>query len=532
MPTVAEIMRNHVTLKIESFDRLYLNGYIPTLQVPGQLISFLVKHCGKPIPSPSLLNQMTKNFVKAVEDYVQRENIPYILFEKGQRKDDIANSLRKKHPRRDSVIFVGVAQEKAQAFKGKKAATERLHFDYSRQPVYVKHYYFYIDDEDFGPCFIKICTYLPFAIRVCLNGHEWAKRQLEKRGIVHESLDNAFLSYKDPEVLQKICDSLGPTQIEAFFRKWVERLPFPLSAVNRAAGYRHELSIWQMEFSQTDVFDRPVRGREFFEAVIRDNLDLGRPERVQLLFDRKITKSTPGRFSTRVITSGVQPSIHISYKDTNIKQYFKENRAVRTETTICDAKDFSVGRRLSNLPYLRDIARKVNHRLLEVERVSKDCVISTESVERLTQPTVTKDGQRAPGLRFGDPRVMALFSALTLFLCLPNGFRNRNFRESVAHLMGVDASQYKSTQMTYDLRRLRLKGVIWRRPGTTRYILTPYGNKVALFVTRLNARLFRPGFACLSEELGVHVPHPLRQAFAKLDREIDKMLDQTFQRAA
>lgn len=532
MPTVAELIREHVTLSIESFDRLYLNGYVPLLQVPGQLVSFLVEHRKNPIPSPALLNRITKSFVKAVEEFVRQENIPYVAFEKGMRKDDVANSLRKKHPRRDAVVFVGAAQEKAMAFKGKKASSRRLHFDYSRQPVYVKQYYFYIDDEDFGPCFIKICTYAPFAIRVCLNGHEWAKRQLDKRGIAYESLDNAFLSCKDPEALQAICESLGPPQIEAFFRKWVERLPFPLNASDRAAGYRHELSIWQMEFSQTDVFDRPVRGRQFFEAVIRDNLDLGRPERVQLLFDRKITKATPGRFSTRVITSGVQPSIHISYKNTHIKQYFKGNRAVRTETTIRDTKDFSVGKSLKNLLHLKETARKVNHRLLEVERVSKDCVISAESVERLTQPSVSKDGQRAPGLRFADPRVMALLAALTLFLCLPNGFRNRNLRECVAHLMGVDVAQYKSSQMTYDLRRLRLKGLIWRIPGSTRYILTPYGSKVALFLTRLNARLFRPGFACLSEELGVHVPHPLRLAFAKVDREIAKMLDNAFQRAA
>lgn len=525
MPTVAELMREHVTLSVESFDRLYLNGYVPTLQVAGQLVSFLTVHHGQRIPSPALLGRMTKSLVRAVESFVRQENIPLVQFERGKRKDDVANELRKKYPRRDGVIFVGAAQEKARAFKGRKATGRGpVSFDFSRQDVFVKHFYFYIDDEDFGPCFIKLCTYLPFAMRVCLNGHEWLKRQLDKRGIAYESLDNGFLSCEDPVALQRISDQLGPAQIEAFFRKWVERLPYPFSPSDRMAGYRHQLSVWQMEYSLTHVFTRPVRGREFFEQVIRENLDLGRPDRVQLLFKRKITKRTPGRFRTRVITSGVHPSIHVDYKSTRIKQYFKLNRALRTETTIQDAKDFGVGRRLKNLPHLKSIARNTNRRLLEVQKVSQDCVLSNESVQRLTQPTVAKDGQRAPGMRFGDPRVMALFAALTLFLHVPNGFRNRDLRIHLADLLAFTGSRYTAAKMSYDLRRMRLKGIIVRLHRTNRYFLTPYGRKATLFLTRLHARLLRPAFAAIDSTTVTPVPHRLRQALDTVDREIQTMI--------
>ena len=123
----------------------------------------------------------------------------------------------------------------------------------------------------------------------------------------------------------------GTHHIEDLFRKWIRRLPFPLSEQDMVSGYRHEISVWQCEFSRTQVFDRPMRGREFFECVIRENIDLGRPDRVQLLFDRKIIKSTPGSFRSRIITRGVSPSLHVEYKSTDIKQYFKENRAARTD---------------------------------------------------------------------------------------------------------------------------------------------------------------------------------------------------------
>jgi hypothetical protein len=115
---------------------------------------------------------------------------------------------------------------------------------------------------------------------------------------------------------------------------------------DRQAGYDWSLSIWQMEVSLTQIFDRPLRGREFFEEIIRDNLDLGRPDRVQLVFDRVVTKKTPGQFRTRVIQDGVHPSLHISYKNFDLKQYFKEGRGCRTEGTFRNPKDFDVNKGL------------------------------------------------------------------------------------------------------------------------------------------------------------------------------------------
>ena len=149
--------------------------------------------------------------------------------------------------------------------------------------------------------------------------------------------------------------------------------PHPFTPQDRAAGYRYDISILQAEFSLTQVLDRPTTGRVFFEEVIRENLDIGRPDHVQLIFERRITKQTPGRFRTRVITEGVTPSLHIDYKRSRIKQYHKEGRALRTETTINDPHDFDIGKRLSNLPALRRIGFQANRRLLHVQRISQDC---------------------------------------------------------------------------------------------------------------------------------------------------------------
>jgi len=395
MCNLHELLSEHVTLDVECLDRVYVNGYVPTLQTGGSLVRFL-QHRGWTIPSPAVLGRITKGFVDQVKDFAEVHDIPVVKFEPGVRKDDVAASYRAEFGDREGVVLIGVAQEKASAFKGTKKRQEGpVGFQYSRQSVYVNHYYFYIHDSDFGPAFIKVCTYAPYAVKVCLNGHEWAKQQLRAAGVPFEALDNGFATCEDPSLLQDLCDQLGPQHIQAFFDKWRRRLPWPLDEVDERADYYHRLSIWQVEVSRTQVFDDPVRGREFFETVIRENLDAGRPDRVQLLFDRKIIKTTPGQFRTRVIDEAVHPSLHLSYKKCHVKQYFKEGCALRTETTINDPRDFGIKKALRNLPFLQQIGRQVNRRLLDVQRLSHDCSLSGESVERVARPTDTQRSTRA-----------------------------------------------------------------------------------------------------------------------------------------
>jgi hypothetical protein len=274
---------------------------------------------------------------------------------------------------------------------------------------------------------------------------------------------------------------------------------------------------------RSQVFADPVRGRQWFEAIIRDNLDVGRPDRIQLIFERRITARTPGYFRTNVVQEGVKPSLHAYYKKTHVKQYFKEQRALRTETTINNSRDFGVGKDISNLPFLQQLGRQINRRLLDAQQISYDCVLSAHSLERIVQPTVTDDGQRAPALRLGQPRVMAVLNALTSFVHIPHGFSNQTLRQQVADLLDPDQAAYGAAQMSYDLRRLRLKGLIWRIPNSYRYQLTTYGRKVALLFSKLDARIFRRVLAALDPSLPI--PLPLAIALEQVEQAIDELVN-------
>jgi hypothetical protein len=304
-------------------------------------------------------------------------------------------------------------------------------------------------------------------------------------------------------------------------------LPHPYTAEDRQAGYRYELSILQAEFSLTQILDRPLSGRILFEEIIRENLDLGRPDMVQLVFDRRLTKKTPGRFRTRVLTDGVIPSLHVDYKNSRIKQYFKQVPEVpevgaRTETTINNTRDFYIGKRLCNLPALRQVGFQANRRLLEVERLSHDCAVGEEAMQQLNRP-VEVNGQRTSALRTTDRRVLALWHILVWFRLLPCGFANRDLREQVAALTGQSPITVTQGRMTYDLRRLRLHGMIEKIPKTHRYRVTPFGLRAALFFTRTHARLYRPAVV----EVMANAPpqhNRLARQFDRIEEEIAKRI--------
>jgi hypothetical protein len=369
MATVAELLNGHVTLSVDSLDRLYLNGYAPKLQTGAQLVRFLEQRRGGQVCSPALLEHADARLTAAVEQFAAARGLPISIFRKRDRKDDIAAKARAGFGASEGVYLLGKAQEKCSAFKSCKLRTE--------------------------------------------------------------------------------------------------------------SG------------------------------------------RISFRFDRRIVATTPGRFFTRVVHAGVHPRLHVQYKSCDIKQYFKQNRALRTETTINNAKDFGIGKDIANLWQLRRIGSDINRRLLQVERVSQDCALDLETVDNIAHPTVTQDGQRAPGLRFGDSRTMALMAAVLAFSHLPRGFTNAALRTQVAALLGPDAS-YGTRQMTYDLRRLRLKGLIARQPNSQRYRLTPLGLHACAFFTKLDARVFRPASAAMHPQ--DPVPRPLRRAFRRLDEAVDELV--------
>jgi hypothetical protein len=302
--------------------------------------------------------------------------------------------------------------------------------------------------------------------------------------------------------------------VQAFSGRWTAVIPVPFTRADRAAGYWWELSVRQVEVSRTLVFDDPRRARGFFEALVTDNIGIGRPQEMAAVFAARPHAKGPHRtkslYRTRVFSPGTEVKMDVVVKHSRIKQYLKQGRAYRIETVINKPADLGVLSRLQHLPELVAKARAINHRLLMIERAGQGCAIGTALFERTHQP-YHREGQRTGALRFGDQRAMALAGALCLVVHAATGVTNKNLRGHVAGLLGTS---YSSSQMSYDLRRLRLHGLIERIHGTNTYTLTPEGIRVAVFYTKLHARLLGP----LLDANQPPAPTELRHALATIER--------------
>ena len=523
--TVNDVLDGHVALDLQCLDRLYLHGYLAQLQVGGQVIQFLT-HRGFKVLSPACLQQIGDAFRRRVASFAEANHIPVVTLKAADRNIEVMQPYLDAAAAlgRAQVAAIGVAQEMQRVLIARQRPTapgKCPQFSFDKKDRRVTVYYFYLWDANFGPAFIKVCTYCPWPMKIWVNGHEWAKRQARKIGFAFTELSNGFAWAEDAAVLQRICDTLQPGTINVFFQRWLSRLPLPLGAADQRAGYWWELSMAQVEISRTIVFTQPRHARAFFEALVTDNLDLGRPDTIEIVFGRRIIngkqRATQGTFKTKVITRGTEVTINAFYRHSRIKQYLKDGRALRIETVINSPTDLRIGRRLACLGELQDTARAINTRLLHTERAGQGCVLANPVFERIARPTVDAAGRRATAMRFGDSRVQALAGALCQTTCAVTGITNRSLRALMTGLLGAP---YSMTQASYDLARLARNGLITRRPHANTYDLTPDGLAFAIFYTKVHDRVLAPLFAAGQPQ----APPQLRPALRTIEHVIDARL--------
>jgi hypothetical protein len=535
MGTVARLLAENVSFRCTSVDRIGIRGYIPGLQYEGGLLRFLLER-GYRIPSPAGLTHNHDRLTSKLEDLVATSDVPVVRFRRDDCKEDIARpyQLAAVAAGRSGLVLVGKAQERASSWRGfvdDAHAAHRPghpHFSWRRMSSVPDHWYFYFWDGEWGPAFLKICGYAPYPLWACANGHEWAKCQLAKAGVDFEALDNGLRSVSDPALARAICARLGSGHVRDLLRRMMAVMPDPLTIEDRRAGFDWRFSIAQLEVSDTAVFDAPRRARAWFEAAIGDHLDLGRPERVALVVDRNVLNrgrnKTPGRFATEVITRDVAPHLQIHYKSSKVKAYLKEGRALRVETTINNASDFRVPKTLNadNWRALRKLGAATNARFLAALGEGQPGLPDPATLESVVLPT-THDGQRAPGLRFGEPRTMALLASVAAFSHVVGGLTNKTLRQQMAVLWSHDYSQ---SQASYDLRRLRLKGFIERVTRTNTYRVTAHGRRMATFFTKLAQRIVVPGLTELESLVRPPkaTPQPVRDAWRAYERTLDALV--------
>jgi len=366
------------------------------------------------------------------------------------------------------------------AIGGKQA--NRWHLQIANR--WVIQYNFYINDRQWGRMFVRVCPYLPFSARVCLNQHHWLANKMREEAIAFKQCSNAFVKCAKPERLQELADSLAPKDLIACGQKWLARLtPFFTAHERERARCQHRLFFSQVEFCDNLVFDRRAALDSLGERLLDANRTIGQPDKIAMIFGRKVTRHYRGKLQTEIEDMHLpNPVIRSYYRNGFIKQYVRDHLILRTEASSNNVNDYGLTKTVEQLAAVRTTLSAVNDKYLNVQQDILETFIDRGQLHRLTQPTITPAGKRIPGLKLDQPRQLALMGALVRFahIAAGNSFTTAELYPKVIEALGATAKTYSLAALRYDLSKLRAKGLVAKLPRSRRYQLLPEGYSICL----------------------------------------------------
>ncbi len=517
MSAFAAHHRDQIRFSYSCFDRILLNAVIQVLQYPASVVGFLRHRRQVRDITPGYFRSVSTDYHEFVQRLAVERRVDIVEPAKGVRRDEWVEPYFRRLGGRDGLAVILKSRENA-----------RVAVSFPRQGNHVElcqrfvwQYYFYLHDAQFGRMFVRVCPYFPFNARVCLNGHEWLACQMRRQGVRFDQRGNAFRNCADPDRLQELANRFAATDVQACAHRWLAQLvPFFTDAERHRHGFGYRLFVSQVEYCTNLVFHRRAALTKLHDRLLDLNRDIGHPDKVAVLFGRRVTRRTDAGLKTQILDHGLgQPVIRSEYKSSSIKQYVRDELILRTETTSYHLPDLGVKKSVEHLEALRAKMAAGNDRYLDVQQDVLETYIDRGQMAHLRQATVTASGRRTPGLKLDDPRLMAVLQALTHFAYLAGAgrFRTKDLHPDVAAALGRTTETYTLAQLRYDLGKLRGKGLVCRRPGSQDYELSPDGYRLAVLYLKLHHRIYAPLTAGILDPMTADQRVPVERR-ATLDR--------------
>ena len=522
MNSFYEHHRDSIDWHYRCFDRILLNGLIQPFQQPERVVGFFNSYRQLYPVTRYTLRNIADEFQHWVKERAAKRNIP-ILDEPDGRRDEFVDPYFE-HAKPDSVVMILKAREPARIMIaiGDKL-TNRWHLQIAKR--WVVQYNFYINDRNWGRMFVRMCPYLPFSARICLNQHHWLANHLRESGIRFKQLANAFLKCAAPDRLQALANSLLARDLLTCGQKWLAQLtPFFSAREREEAGCRHRLFFSQVEFCDNLVFRRRSALDNLGERLLDANRTIGQPKKITMIFGRRITKQYRGKLQTEIEDMDLpNPVIRSHYGNGFIKQYVRDHLILRTESASNNVKDYGVNKSVENLAVLRERLSAINDSYLNVQQDILETFVDRGQLRKLAQPTITPTGKRIPGLKLDHPRQLAVMHALVRFahIAAGNTFTTAEIHPAVIEALGCTPEHYTLGSLRYDLSKLRAKGLVTKLTNSRRYQLLPHGYSICLVFLKLFERVYAPLTAGLLSPI---------KGDAKLEARKRSQLDRLYQR--
>jgi hypothetical protein len=381
---------------------------------------------------------------------------------------------------------------------------------------------------------VRICPYLPFSARVCLNQHHWLANRMRSEGIDFKQCSNAFLKCSHPHKLQQLADSLTADDLVSCGQKWLACLtPFFKDSERKTCGCQHRLFFSQVEYCDNLIFHRRAALDQLDQRLLDANRTIGQPSKITTIFGRKVTKYYKGKLQTVIEDLDLpNPVIRTHYAHGSLKQYVRDHLCLRTEPATNDVTAYGIKKAVENLPQLRDKLSAVCDNYLNVQQDILESFVDRGQLHKLTQPTLLPSGKRIPGLKLDHPRQLALMHALVCFahIAAGNTFTTAELYPYVLAALQISADQYSLASLRYDLRKLRVKHLVEKLPKSRRYRLCPQGYSICLVFLKLFERVYSPLTAGLLKpyradaKLQDHKRTQLDRLYQKIVDDLDELL--------
>ena len=476
-----------------------------------------------------MLRGAAEQFQTWVKEQADKWNAPIVEAPKGRRDEFVEPYFRGAQP--DQVVVVLKAREPARimtAIGDRKA--NRWHLQIADR--WVVQYNFYVNDQRWGRMFVRMCPYLPFSARICLNQHHWLANRMREEGTDFQQCSNAFLRCGTPERLQALADTLTAEDLSSCSQKWLARFtPFFSDRERRQAGCQHRLFFSQVEFCDNLIFHRRAALDKLGERLLDANRTIGQPNKITVIFGRKVTKQYRGKLQTEIEDMHLpNPVIRSHYRNGFIKQYVRDHLILRTEAATNNVTDYGVNKAIEHLPVLRDKLSAIDDNYLDIQQDILETFVDRGQLQRLAKPTITPTGKRIPGLKLDNPRQLALMNALVRFAQIPaaNTFSTGEIHPHVTAALGSTAKPYSLASLRYDLSKLRAKGLVQKLSRSRRYRLSAPGYSLCLIFLKLFDRLCAPLAAALLNPVpgDAAIPRHQRSLLDRLYQRLTTALDQ------
>lgn len=495
---------------LSGFDRIRFRGSQRFLANERGLMNFLWLVQIKLKEFREYACQITEQVRTHVESLAEANGRPVeYLASSSTSKEDRAREIARRDGIEEGLICVLTSVEPCRSFElGPNAQTKHLELRYV--PSKCLHQYLYFVDRKFGFGHLRLQTWFPFTIHVCVNGREWMCRELARRGIGFVRRQNCVVAVDDLAAAQRILDA----QVEADWQGMLDRLAkwaFPLhQKLCHGEPLHYYWSADETEWATDLLFKSPRALKELYPHLVRHATETFDSGNVLRFLGRPVTKQglCQARFEGEVLSEYLRREEGVRIKHwvnrNSIKMYDKQGSALRVETTITDARDIKTLRALEgkpkskawrrmrkgicDLPLRAEVSQKANERYLEALSAVEETTPLQKLTEKVCQPTEWQ-GRTVRALRPLESDDQPLLKAILRGEFTVNGFRNHDLRELLCKSTQDEKElRRQSARITRQLRLLRAHGLIEKLPQTHRYQLTKQGRiTVVALLTALRA---------------------------------------------